>query len=109
ADTNGDGSGDSWYVSGKQRSVDLQRPFLDFGVPFRFHDWDLEFIAWLNRTGRSADFLSDDDLDAVASGDELARRYDLIVFPGHEPYVPGPATTSIGRYRPLGRHPAALA
>ena len=82
ADADGDGWGDSWYVTGRHRSVDLQRPFLDFGVPFRFHDWDLEFIAWLNRTGRHVDFLSDDDLDAVASGDELARRYDLVVFPG---------------------------
>ena len=62
ADTDGDGWGDSWYVTGKHSSVDLRRPFLDFGVPFRFHDWDLEFIAWLNRTGRTADFLSDDDL-----------------------------------------------
>src|SRR5205085_3459308 len=75
-DADGDGWGDSWYVTGRHRSVDLQRPFLDFGVPFRFHDWDLEFIAWLNRTGRAVDFLSDDDVDRVASGDELARRYD---------------------------------
>jgi hypothetical protein len=108
-DEDGDGWGDSWYVSGKQRSVDLQRPFLDFGVPFRFHDWDLEFIAWLNRTGRSADFLSDDDLDAIASGDELARRYDLIVFPGHEEYVTRHEYDVIERYRDLGGNLAFLA
>jgi hypothetical protein len=108
-DEDGDGWGDSWYVSGKHRSVDLQRPFLDFGVPFRFHDWDLEFVAWLNRTGRSADFLSDDDLDAVASGDELARRYDLIVFPGHEEYVTRHEYDVIERYRDLGGNLAFLA
>ena len=109
ADTDGDGWGDSWYVTGKHRSVDLRRPFLDFGVPFRFHDWDLEFIAWLNRTGRAVDFLSDDDLEAVANGDELARRYDLVVFPGHEEYVTRHAYDVIERYRNDGGNLAFLA
>ncbi len=102
ADADGDGWGDSWYVTAKHRSVELQRPFLDFGVPFRFHDWDLEFIAWLNRTGRKVDFISDDDLDTVASGDELARRYDLVVFPGHEEYVTRHEYDVVERYRNLG-------
>jgi hypothetical protein len=109
ADTDGDGWGDSWYVTGKHRSVDLRRPFLDFGVPFRFHDWDLEFIAWLNRTGRAVDFLSDDDLEAVANGDELARHYDLVVFPGHEEYVTRHAYDVIERYRNDGGNLAFLA
>ncbi|MBA3734929.1 MAG: hypothetical protein H0W90_06995 [Actinobacteria bacterium] len=109
ADTDADGWGDSWYVTGRHRSVDLRRPFLDFGVPFRFHDWDLEFIAWLNRTGRAVDFLSDDDLDAVANGDELARRYDLVVFPGHEEYVTRHAYNVIARYRNVGGNLAFLA
>lgn len=102
ADADGDGWGDSWYVSGRHRSVDLRRPFLDFGVPFRFRDWDLEFVAWLNRTGRAVDFLSDDDVDGVATGDELAQRYDLIVFPGHEEYVTRHAYDVIERYRDVG-------
>jgi hypothetical protein len=102
ADADGDGWGDSWYVTARHHSVDLQRPFLDFGVPFRFRDWDLEFIAWLHRTGRTVDFLSDDDLDAVASGDELARRYDLVVFPGHEEYVTRHAYDVIERFRDVG-------
>jgi hypothetical protein len=109
ADADGDGWGDSWYVTGRHASVDLQRPFLDFGVPFRFHDWDLEFIAWLNRTGRAVDFLSDDDLEAVASGDELARRYDLVVFPGHEEYVTVHGYNVIERYRDVGGNLAFLA
>jgi hypothetical protein len=109
ADSDGDGWGDSWYVTGKHPSVDLQRPFLDFGVPFRFHDWDLEFIAWLNGTGRAVDVLSDDDVDALASGDELARRYDLVVFPGHEEYVTRHAYDVIERYRDLGGNLAFLA
>jgi hypothetical protein len=109
ADADGDGWGDSWYVTGRQRSVDLARPFLDFGVPFRFRDWDLEFIAWLNRAGRTVDFVSDDDLDALASGEELARRYDLVVFPGHEEYVTRHAYDVIERYRDLGGNLAFLA
>jgi hypothetical protein len=108
-DADGDGWGDSWYVSGRHRSVDLERPFLDFGVPFRFRDWDLEFIAWLNRTGHGVDFLSDDDLDRVASGDELARRYDLVIFPGHEEYVTRHEYDVIQRYRDVGGNLAFLA
>ena len=108
-DEDGDGWGDSWYVTGRHNSVDLERPSLDFGVPFRFRDWDLELIAWLNRTGRSVDFLSDDDLDQVASGDELARRYDLVVFPGHEEYVTGHEYDVIEQYRDAGGNLAFLA
>jgi hypothetical protein len=108
-DADGDGWGDSWYVGGRRRSVDLERPFLDFGVPFRFRDWDLEFVAWLNRTGHAVDFLSDDDLERVASGDELARRYDLVVFPGHEEYVTRHEYDVIQRYRDVGGNLAFLA
>ena len=109
ADDDGDGWGDSWYVTGRHRSVDLRRPFLDFGVPFRFNDWDLEFIAWLNRTGRAVDFLSDDDLGGVSSGEELARRYDLVVFPGHEEYVTRHEYDVIEHYRNAGGNLAFLA
>jgi hypothetical protein len=108
ADTDGDGWGDSWYVAARYRSVDLERPFLDFGVPFRFRDWDLEFIAWLNRSGRRVDFLSDDDLERL-NGGELARRYDLLVFPGHEEYVTRRAYDAIERFRDAGGNLAFLA
>jgi hypothetical protein len=101
-DENGDGWGDSWYVSGAIRSVDLERPYLDFGVPFRFKDWDLTFVAWLNRTGKRVDVLSDDDLEAFRSGDALARAYDLVVFPGHEEYTTAHAYDVLTRYRDLG-------
>jgi len=101
-DGNGDGWGDSWYVGGASPTVDLRRPFLDFGVPFRFRDWDLSFISWLNRTGKQVDFLTDDDLDRVASGDALRRAYDLVVFPGHEEYVSAHAYDVATRYRDLG-------
>jgi hypothetical protein len=108
-DANGDGWGDSWYVAGNQRTIDLQRPFLDFGIPFRFHDWDTTFITWLGQTGKQVDFITDDDLDAAASGDVLAKAYDLIVFPGHEEYVTRQMTDVVERYRDLGGNLAFLA
>jgi hypothetical protein len=101
-DANGDGWGDSWYVSPATRSVDLARPFLDFGVPYRFRDWDLDFIAWLNRTGKAVDFLSDDDLAAFTNGDALAAAYDLVVFPGHAEYVTEHAYDVVQRFRDAG-------
>jgi hypothetical protein len=101
-DTNGDGWGDSWYVGGASPAVDLSRPYLDFGVPFRFRDWDLSFISWLSRTGKQVDFLTDDDLERVASGDALRRAYNLVVFPGHEEYVSAHAYGVVNRYRDLG-------
>ena len=101
-DANGDGWGDSWYVGGASPTVDLSRPFLDFGVPFRFKDWDLSFISWLSRTGKQVDFLTDDDLERFASGDALRHAYDLVVFPGHEEYVSGHAYDVATRYRDLG-------
>jgi hypothetical protein len=101
-DANGDGWGDSWYVGGASPTVDLRRPFLDFGVPFRFKDWDLSFISWLSRTGKQVDFITDDDLEQVASGDALRHAYDLVVFPGHEEYVAAHAYDVVSRYRDVG-------
>jgi hypothetical protein len=101
-DADGDGWGDSWYVSDAMRSVQVARPYLDFGVPFRFRDWDLAFIAWLNRTGKRVDFLADEDVEAAGSGDALRRAYDLVVFPGHEEYVTERHYAVVRRYRDLG-------
>jgi hypothetical protein len=103
-DANGDGWGDSWYVSGASRAIDLSRPYLDFGLPFRFKDWDLSFISWLRRTGKQVDCLSDDDLAGIKSGGVLRRAYDLVVFPGHEEYVTAHAYDVVDRYRALGGH-----
>lgn len=109
ADENGDGWGDSWYVSGATRSVDLTRPFLDFGLPLHFNDWDLTFLTWLQQTGKQVDFLGDQDINALANGDELAHAYDLVVFPGHQEYVTEHELDVITRYRDLGGNLAFLA
>ena len=43
------------------------------------------------------------------SGDELARHYDLVIFPGHEEYVTEHELDVITRYRNLGGNLAFLA
>jgi hypothetical protein len=59
-------------------------------------------------TGRQADYLTDQDLDEVATGQELAQRYDLIVFSGHEEYVTTHIYDVIQQYRDLGGNLAFL-
>ena len=65
----------------------LRRPYLGFGAPSRYRDWDLGFISWLKRAGKQVDYLSDDDLQRIGSGDARRRAYSMVVFPGHEEYV----------------------
>jgi N,N-dimethylformamidase beta subunit-like protein len=101
-DANGDGWGDTWEVSGAIPRVDLRRPYLGSGLPYRFRAWDLPFISWLGQTNKQVDWLADDDLAAVRSGDALRRAYDLIVFPEHEEYVTAHDYDVIKRFRDLG-------
>jgi hypothetical protein len=100
-DANGDGWGDSWYVNGAFRTVDIQRPYVDYGVPYRFGDFDAAIQGWLAGRG-NLDYLTDLDLEHVKSADTLAAKYDLIVFPGHEEYVTAHEFDLIRRYRDLG-------
>ena len=86
-DGDGDGWGDSWYATDRRESARLDRPYLGDGLPPFFGRYDLPFLRWFRKTGRSADFLTDEDLDRVTSADALARRYDLVVLPGHHEYV----------------------
>lgn len=101
ADADGDGWGDSWYVNGAFRRVDIGRPYSDSGIPLRFRDFDSAIIAWLSARG-NVDFLTDLDLEHVASGDLLAHVYDLIVFPGHEEYTTAHEYNVVRRFRNLG-------
>jgi len=101
-DANGDGWGDSWNVSGANRAIDLRRPYLDFGLSSRYKDWDLGFISWVKRTRKEVDYLSDDDLAAVGSGEALRRVYDLLVFPGHEEYVTTRTYDAVQGFRDRG-------
>jgi hypothetical protein len=99
-DDDGDGVADTWYVQGN--TARLGRPFLNRGVPPHFKYYDAPFLRWLARTGHSADYLSDADLSAVASGRRLAARYSLIVFPGHHEYVTAHEYDIVTGYRNRG-------
>jgi hypothetical protein len=107
-DVDRDGQGDTWYASPETHTVRLDRPFLDRGVPPHFRAYDAAFAGWLARSGHAADVLADQDIDLVGSGDVLAARYDLIVFPGHEEYVTPHMFDVVERYRDLGGNLAFL-
>jgi hypothetical protein len=99
-DLDGDGWGDTWYAGGNP-PVNLDRPFLDRGVPPRYRRYDLPFLQWLANNGLEPDFLTEDDLDLL-TGDELRARYDLVVYPGHSEYVTERSYDVLQRYRDLG-------
>lgn len=101
-DVSGDGWGDSWSADGSLGTVDLRRAYLDSGLPERFRDGSGAVVSWLSRTGKRVDYLSDDDLAAVGSGDALRRAYDLVAFPGSEEYVGRHAYAVVRRFRDLG-------
>jgi hypothetical protein len=101
-DRDGDGYGDSWYVGWKQLTVDLTRPHLQRGVPYRFRSYDLAFIKWLAQSGAAVDYYADEDLASFPSGDALRAAYDLVVFPGHTEYVTWHAYDVVERFRDLG-------
>ena len=100
-DDDGNGLGDTWYADPHTTTVNLERPFLDRGVPPHFKGYDYGFLVWLAQSGHQADFLTDDDLGRL-SGERLAGLYDLIVFPGHTEYVTTGEYDAILRYRDLG-------
>jgi hypothetical protein len=101
-DVNGDGYGDTWYAGPPNRTVDLGRTYIARGVPPRFYRYDLPFLHWLYWSGKQAEFISDSDFDNIATGDELAAAYDLIVFEGHEEYVLPHEYDVVQRFRDLG-------
>lgn len=107
-DGDGDGRPDTWYYNAEFRSVDLERPYLDRGVPPHFRRYELTLLRWLTHTGRHADFLAQEDIERL-SGERLAKLYRLIVFPGHHEYVTEREYDAVQRYRDLGGNLAFLA
>jgi len=101
-DVDGNGYGDTWYAGPPNRRVDLSKGYIARGVPPRFYRYDLPFLHWLYWSGKSAEFISDSDFDTIASGEDLARAYDLIVFEGHEEYVTPHEYDVVQRFRDLG-------
>src|SRR5207302_611545 len=82
--------------------VALDRPFANRGVPPKVNRYEIPFLIWMERAKLTADFLSEQDLWQLESGDELAARYDLIVFPGHTEYVSTHEYDLIDQYRDAG-------
>ena len=107
-DANRDGRADSWYADAKRRSVVLGRPYAGNGKPPHYRTQQRGFLRFLVHTGKKVDYLTDEDLERFASGDDLARLYDLIVFSGHEEYVTTPIYNLTQRYRDLGGNLAFL-
>jgi len=99
---------DSWYENANVHTVDLTRPYIDGGIPPHYRGYDHGFIRWLMLNHKQADYFSDDDLDAIATGRALAHAYDLIIVSGHEEYVTGHEYDLIEQYRDLGGNLAFL-
>jgi hypothetical protein len=100
--------GDSWYEHSDVHRIDISRPFVDGGVPPHYLHYDRGFIRWLTLRHYEPDFLSDDDVDRLASAATLARDYRLIVFSGHEEYTTSHEYDLVQGYRDRGGHLAFL-
>ncbi len=100
--------GDSWYAFASVHVVDLTRPYAGDGLPPHFGGYDRGFLRWYARSGFSADFVSDDDLEQLASGAQLRHLYRLIVFPGHEEYVTAHVYDIVAGFRARGGNLAFL-
>lgn len=100
-DADRNGIGDTWYAQ-PNLTVSLDRPFMINGSPPHYAQYDVLFLRWLSRTHKQVDFLTDDDLERIASGGALARAYDLLVFSGHHEYVTAHEYDVTERYRNLG-------
>jgi hypothetical protein len=107
-DSDSDGRGDSWYVDASRHNVLLGRPFAGAGKPPHYRTQQRGFLRFLVHTGKQVDYLTDEDLERFASGDDLARLYDLVVFSGHEEYVTTHIYDVTQRYRDLGGNLAFL-
>ena len=101
-DANGDGRPDSWYPDPTRHHVVLGRPYAGTGKPPHYRTQQRGFLRFLVHAGKAVDYLTDEDLDQTATGEELAQRYDLIIFSGHEEYVTTHMYDLTQRYRDLG-------
>jgi hypothetical protein len=101
-DENGDGFGGTWYALWSQRRVDLTRPHLRRGVPYRYRSYELGFQLWLASRGHAPDMYADEDIERFPSAEALRSAYDLLVFPGHTEYVTARLFDLVEGFRNLG-------
>jgi hypothetical protein len=104
-DDNGDGVPDTWYASGS--TARLSRPFLNRGVPPHYKYYDANFLHWAYATHHEADYISDAELNA-ATGSQLRKAYQLVIFEGHHEYVTQHEYDVVQSYRDLGGNLAFL-
>ncbi len=107
-DASGDHKPDSWYGDPHRHSVTLGRPFTGTGKPPHYRTDQRGFLRFLVHTGKQVDYLTDEDLDHLASGDDLFKLYDLVIFSGHEEYTTTQMYDVVQRYRDLGGNLAFL-
>ena len=100
-DANGDGWGDTWYAGWLARTASAGRHYMGWGMPPFFRRYDLPYLAWLARRGHKVDYLSDDELRA-RTGAQLARAYDLLIFPSHHEYVTRAEFRAVTQFRDRG-------
>jgi hypothetical protein len=100
-DVDGDGWGNTWYASHATQRIDLTRAYYRGGSPGPWL-YDRGFVRWLWRTGKHPDYLSQDDIQGLRGGAQLAAAYDLVVYSGHSEYVTGHEYNMIQRFRDLG-------
>jgi N,N-dimethylformamidase beta subunit-like, C-terminal len=101
-DADGDGWGDTWYSGRDDLKVALDRPYLNRGVPPRFHRYETPFLNWLARAKLHPDVMSEPDLDSIGTGAQLAALYELVVYPTHAEYMTDHEYTLIRQYRDAG-------
>jgi hypothetical protein len=100
-DDDRNGTLDTWYAG--QKHARLGRPYENRGVIPHYKYYDQPFLRWLIATGRDVDYLADADLArASATGRQLARSYDLVIFPGHHEYVTPHEYDVVTAYRDFG-------
>ena len=102
-DDDRNGTLDTWYAGAAHAR--LGRPFENRGVIPHYKHYEQPFVRWLIATNRSVDYLADADLDRRSvTGASLAKRYRLIIFPGHHEYVTPHEFDAITAYRDHGGH-----
>ncbi|HET7130162.1 MAG TPA: N,N-dimethylformamidase beta subunit family domain-containing protein [Gaiellaceae bacterium] len=101
-DENGDGFGGTWYALWAQKRVNVTRPHLRRGVPYRWRSYDLQFQQWLASRGHAVDMYADEDIEQFPAPEQLRASYDLIIFPGHTEYVTGRLFDLVEGFRNLG-------
>lgn len=101
-DENQDGFGDTWYAGPPMESARLGRTQLNYGGPPKFSRFESNFLRWLAQTHQNVDYIADIDLEKVRSGDQLAKLYDLMVWPNHTEYETMHNFTLMKRYRDQG-------